>query len=102
MTERKNGCTPRYFMAYATGASAASPETKVVYFIMPSSTSATPIYRIAQTTRNMMSPNGIFFFGFRDSSAAVDTESNPIYVKKTIAPPVTIPANPEGAKGVQF
>src|ERR1035438_3625127 len=32
ITERKNGCTPKYFIAYATGASAASPETNVVYF----------------------------------------------------------------------
>src|SRR6202789_3278825 len=50
----------------------------------------------------MMMPKGKSFCGLRDSSAAVETESNPIYVKKTIAPPVTTPAKPEGANGTQF
>ena len=38
------GSHPALFSAYATGASAASPETNVVYFIMPSSTTETPTY----------------------------------------------------------
>src|ERR1700676_316978 len=78
ITDRKNGCTPKYFMAYATGASAASPETKVVYFIMPSSTKATPTYSRVQTISDMMMPKGKSFCGLRDSSAAVETESNPM------------------------
>lgn len=40
--------------------------------------------------------------GFRTSSAAVDTASNPMYAKKTIAAPVTTPVHPNGRNGVQF
>src|SRR6266481_3189504 len=57
---------------------------------------------MVQTINEAMMPKGISFCGLRDSSAAVDTESNPIYVKKMIAPPEMIPAKPEGAKGCQF
>src|SRR5579885_2824143 len=100
--DRDHRLAPSTFRAYATGASAASPETNVVYFIMPSSTTATPTYSSVQITSDAMIPNGRSRCGRRHSSAAVETESNPIYVKKTIAPPVTIPPNPEGANGVQF
>src|SRR5947209_2868872 len=49
-----------------------------------------------------MIPKGISFCGFFASSAAVDTESKPIYVKKIMAPPEITPANPDGANGCQF
>src|ERR1044071_4335742 len=52
--------------------------------------------------REAMIPKGISFCGFFASSAAVETESKPIYVKKMIAPPEITPANPEGANGCQF
>src|ERR1700686_3915362 len=78
ITDRNIGCTPRYFIAEATGASAASPETNVVYFIIPSNTKATPTYSSVQTISDMMMPNGKSFCGLRDSSAAVETESNPM------------------------
>ena len=35
--------------------------------------------------------------GFLHSSAAVETESKPMYVKNTIEPPVRIPGQPFGA-----
>src|SRR5215813_11808218 len=49
-----------------------------------------------------MMPNGMSFCGLRASSAAVETESNPMYVKKMMAPPDKMPAKPDGAKGCQF
>src|SRR5579885_1425015 len=49
-----------------------------------------------------MMPKGRSRCGFLASSAAVDTESKPIYVKKTIAPPVTMPPKPDGANGFQL
>ena len=42
ITERDQRLAPRCSSAYATGASAAGPETKVVYFIIPSNTTETP------------------------------------------------------------
>ena len=53
-------------------------------------------------TSEAMMPNGTSCLGLRHSSAAVETESNPMYVKNTIAPPVRTPWNPLGAKGFQF
>src|ERR1700730_10043337 len=42
MIERDHRLAPSTCKAYATGAWAAFPETKVVYFIMPNSTMETP------------------------------------------------------------
>src|SRR5258708_37969005 len=78
MTDRKIGDAPSSLRAYATGASAAAPETNVVYFIIPSRTIATPTYRTVQTISEAMIPNGMSFCGFLASSDAVETESNPI------------------------
>ena len=50
----------------------------------------------------MTMPNGRSRCGRRHSSAAVDTESNPIYVKKTMAAPVSTPGNPLGANGFRL
>ena len=47
-------------------------------------------------------PIGMSFFGLRASSAVVDTASNPMYAKKTMAAPAATPENPLGAKGVQL
>src|SRR6185312_6147987 len=58
ITERKIGCAPRTFSAYATGASAASPETNVVYLSIPSSTMATPTYKTVHTISDAIMPNG--------------------------------------------
>jgi hypothetical protein len=44
----------------------------------------------------------MFRFGFFTSSEAVAITSKPIYAKKTVAAPVTIPSNPNGTNGVQF
>jgi hypothetical protein len=49
---------------------------------MPHSTVATPMYRIEQMISVERMPMGTSFCGFLHSSLAVDTESNPIYVKK--------------------
>ena len=46
---------------------------------------------MAQTISEAMMPNGTSFCGLWHSSAAVETESNPMYVKNTMAPPVTMP-----------
>ena len=47
-------------------------------------------------------PIGMSFWGFRHSSAAVETASNPMYAKKISAAPEPIPAHPFGANGCQF
>src|ERR1051326_2561560 len=78
MIERDQRLAPSACSAYATGASAAAPETNVVYFIIPSNTIETPTYKMVQTIRDTIIPNGRSRCGLRDSSAAVDTESNPI------------------------
>src|SRR3984957_7400266 len=57
---------------------------------------------MVQTTSVAMIPMGTSRFGFLHSSAAVETESNPMYVKKMIDPPVRMPGQPFGAKGCQF
>src|SRR5215472_884963 len=95
---------PRCDKAEATGAFAASPLAlvKVEYFIIPNKTRDTPIYKIVQTISDAMIPNGMSFCGLRASSAAVETESKPMYVKKIIAPPARTPANPEGANGCKL
>ena len=46
-----------------------------------------------------MMPMGRSRRGLRVSSAAVETESKPMYVKKMMAPPVSTPGQPLGAKG---
>src|SRR6185437_10128479 len=69
---------------------------------MPVNTSDTDAYSTAHTTSVMMIPNGKSRFGFLHSSAAHETESNPIYVKNTIAAPVSTPENPFGKNGCQF
>ena len=69
---------------------------------MPSNTTATPTYSTVQIIREAIIPKGKSLWGLRHSSAAVETESKPIYVKNTIAPPVTIPPKPDGANGFQF
>src|SRR3954470_17038943 len=70
--------------------------------VMPVSTIATATYKIVQITRVAMIPMGMSRFGFLASSAAVDTESNPMYVKKMMEPPVSTPPQPFGMKGCQF
>src|SRR5580658_635801 len=57
---------------------------------------------MVQTIKVAMMPIGRSFCGLRHSSAAVETESNPIYVKNTIDAPVRIPGNPCGANGCQL
>jgi hypothetical protein len=47
----------------------------------------------------MMMPNGRSRLGVRHSSAAVDTESKPIQVRKTMAAPVSTPLKPSGLNG---
>jgi len=43
-----------------------------------------------------MMPIGKLRFGFRVSSATVETASKPMYAKNTMAAPALIPANPFG------
>lgn len=52
---------------------------------------ATETYNSAQTIREATTPIGMSRAGFLDSSAAVETESNPKYVKKTMAAPAMTP-----------
>src|ERR1700722_13592442 len=66
---------------------------------MPRSPMETPIYSTVQTISEAMMPKGKSRCGFFASSAAVETESNPMYVKKKKAPPVTTPLNPDGGDG---
>src|SRR5580698_490965 len=82
-----------FFSVLTTGA--ASP-TSWSHLISPVSTTATPIYNSVQTMRVARMPIGTSRCGFLHSSAAVDTESNPIYVKKIIEPPVSTPDHPLG------
>ncbi len=49
-----------------------------------------------------MMPMGRSRCGLRHSSAAVETESNPMYVKKMMEPPVSTPDQPLGMKGCQL
>src|SRR5579859_2679965 len=49
-----------------------------------------------------MMPRGKSRWGLLHSSAAVETESKPIYVKKTMEPPVRMPGQPFGEKGCQL
>ncbi len=60
------------------------------------------MYKIVHTTNVAMIPRGKSRCGFLHSSAAVETESNPMYVKNTSDPPVKIPGQPFGAYGCQF
>src|SRR3981189_3717781 len=80
------------------------------------------MYRIVQSTSDVMIPIGTSREGFRASSACVEIESKPIYAKKTIAAPASMPTgepagpvrpngvgpkklspvSPNGAKGVQL
>src|SRR5579884_1894689 len=57
---------------------------------------------MVQTINEATIPKGTSFCGLRHSSAAVETESNPMYVKKTMAPPVRTPWKPLGINGFQL
>ena len=46
-----------------------------------------------------MMPMGTSRLGFLHSSLAVETESNPIYVKKMMEPPASTPVKPFGENG---
>src|SRR5271157_3641641 len=92
---------PLYPRALSASATGASP-VKLLHGAMPVNTSATEIYSTAQITSVMMMPKGKSRCGFLHSSAAVETESNPIYVKKTMAEPVSTPEKPLGRKGCQL
>ena len=65
---------PMALRALATGAALSS----VDQFAMPVSTSDTEPYKTAQITSVAKIPIGISRCGLRHSSAAVDTESNPM------------------------
>src|SRR5258705_12213260 len=49
------------------------------------------MYRIVQSTSDVRIPIGTSREGFRASSACVEIESKPIYAKKTIAAPASMP-----------
>src|SRR5215468_9255259 len=49
-----------------------------------------------------MIPRGKSRCGLLHSSAAVETESKPMYVKNTMEPPVRMPGQPLGEKGCQL
>ena len=78
---------PIALRALATGASLFN----VSQCAMPVSTRATEPYSRAQIANVAKIPMGMSRCGWWHSSAAVETESKPIYVKKTIAPPVSTP-----------
>src|SRR5216684_1536412 len=88
------------FLSVLTTGAASS--TSVSQRTSPVSTTTTEMYSRVQTTRVAMMPIGKSRWGFLHSSAAVDTESKPMYVKKTIEPPVRMPGQPLGANGCQF
>src|SRR5260221_14709908 len=89
---------PRAFKAFATGAALSN----VFQLTIPVNTSATDPYKIAQMTSVARIPIGMSLFGRRHSSAAQETESNPMEVKKMISAPVRKPDDPLGIKGGQF
>ena len=53
-------------------------------------------------TRLAIIPIGMSRCGFFVSSAVVETASNPMKAKKTMAAPLMTPAKPLGIKGCQF
>ena len=57
------------------------------------------MYSTVQIASVARIPIGTVRCGSLHSSAAVETESNPIYVKKMIDPPVSIPDHPFGENG---
>ena len=59
---------------------------------MPVITAATTMYKTVQSSREVMIPMGTSRWGFLASSAWVETESNPIYAKKMIADPASMPS----------
>ena len=87
------------FRLFTTGAALSS---SVCQGTSPVNTTATATYNSVQTTRVAIMPIGKSRCGLRASSAAGETESNPMYVKKMIDPPVRMPDQPIGAKGCQF
>ena len=93
--------------AAAKASSARSPPAprrppSICHGTSPVSTTATAIYSMVQTTSVAIMPIGTSRCGFLHSSAAVETESNPIYVKKMIDPPVSTPDHPFGENGCQL
>jgi hypothetical protein len=69
---------------------------------MPVTTAATATYSTAHTTSDAMMPIGRSRFGFFTSSAADDTESNPMNAKNITAAAPNTPDQPFGMNGCQF
>src|SRR5215472_4585301 len=87
-----------FFIVLTTGAASS---INVCHGTRPVSTTTTAMYKAVHTTSVAMIPRGKSRCGFLHSSAAVETESNPMYVKNTMDPPVRIPGHPFGANGCQ-
>ncbi len=60
---------------------------------MPVRMLATVMYRIVQMMRDAMIPIGTSRCGFFASSDCVETASKPMYAKKIVAAPASIPAS---------
>jgi hypothetical protein len=60
----------------------------------PLSTYENSTYRMVQTASDPRMPNGMSFFGFFVSCAAVDTASNPMNAKKTTPAAPRMPMMP--------
>src|SRR5882724_3983705 len=91
------GWSATRFRAFTTGAASFATDC---HGTKPVSTTATPIYNNVQISSVARIPMGTSRFGCLHSSLAVETESNPIYVKKMIDPPASTPGHPFGEKGV--
>src|ERR1700759_4035753 len=69
---------------------------------MPVTTAATTTYSTAHMQSDTMMPMGKSRFGFFTSSAAEDTESNPMNAKNITAAAPNTPFQPLGMNGCQF
>ena len=82
---------------YCSATASGSGTLSLSHGMIPVSTSAIATYRTVQMISDQMMPVGMSRWGFRASSAAVLTASNPMYEKKMIAAPTLMPAKPLGA-----
>src|SRR4029077_17490992 len=89
------------FLANAV-ATAAESLRETVYFLIPVKTTETNTYNRVQIIRLAMMPIGMSRCGFFVSSAVVETASNPMNAKKTMAAPLIMPPTPLGRNGCQL
>jgi hypothetical protein len=87
--------------ANAVATAAESPKY-VVYFLIPVMTAAISTYSTVQIIRLAIIPIGMSRCGFFVSSAVVETASNPMNAKKTMAAPLIMPPTPLGRNGCQL